>query len=353
LKVGIYNTKSPNGHELIENKYYKSILLHNNIPFVQLNVEQPDFWDSLKELSLFIMRFQQIDTNLQLATDILPIAEREYGVNCYPNQVTSWHYDDKVKQYYLMRAHGFPMTESWVFYDMQSALNWAKQTTYPIIFKLRGGAGSMNVIRLESVQQANKIIKKMFGQGVYPESFMAPGLIRFQKFSILREVRHFGGNLYRWSRGLDISPYWRKHKNYVYFQKFLPNNNHDTRVTVIGGRAFAFRRLVRENDFRASGSGKIDYDTSEIDLRCVKLAFEISSILGFQCMAYDFLTNESGGIEFCEISYTFLSGAIHECPGYWDRSLDWHEGHYWPEHLHLVDALDLPDLKCPRQLDQI
>jgi glutathione synthase/RimK-type ligase-like ATP-grasp enzyme len=81
-------------------------------------------------------------------------------------------------------------------------------------------------------------------------------------------------------------------KNYVYYQKYLPNNNFDTRVTVIGDRAFAFRRFNRTRDFRASGSGKIDYDMDSIDKRMIKIALETSEECGFQCMAFDFLYDE-------------------------------------------------------------
>ena len=146
---------------------------------------------------------------------------------------------------------------------------------------------------------------------------------------------------------MDTSPFWARHKNYALFQKFLPNNDCDTRVTVIGERAFAFRRMVREDDFRASGSGNIDYDPSKIDMRCIQLAFNVSQKMGFQSMAYDFLLNEKGEPEFCEISYTCKSCAVHNCTGYWDPEMNWHEGQYWPEYLHLVDALGLPDLKVP------
>lgn len=168
-----------------------------------------------------------------------------------------------------------------------------------------------------------------------------------QARNILPIIEKDCGNLYRWSKGLDTSPFWARHKNYVLFQKFLPSNNCDTRVTVIGNRAFSFRRIVRDNDFRASGSGLIDYDTTKIDPRCLKIALEVSKVMGFQSRAYYFLINEEGEPEFCEISYAYVSSAVHNCPGYWDRELNWHEGHYWPEHLYLMDALNLPDLKMP------
>jgi glutathione synthase/RimK-type ligase-like ATP-grasp enzyme len=345
--IGIYDLKNPNGEDLAVQKAYEQILTHNGITSIRLRVEQPDFWNQLNKLSLFIMRFQQIDSDLQLARDILPIVERSYHIPCYPNQTTAWHYDDKVKQYFLLKAEGFPIIESWVFYDRDSALDWAATAIYPVVFKLRGGAGSMNVILLKTPKQAAKLIKKMFGHGIYPDTFLFSDTVRLKHFSLLRELHHIGGNIYRWSKSLDTSPFWQMQKNYVYFQKFLPENNYDTRVTVIGNRAFAFRRMVRDDDFRASGSGRIDYDTTKIDYRCLQTAFQISKQMGFQSMAYDFLINENKEPEFCEISYTYVSRAVYQCPGYWDTELNWHEGHFWPEHLHLKDALKIPELKVP------
>ena len=347
MLVGIYDLKDPNGKDLAVQQAYEKILAHNGIPSVRLRAEQPDFWQVLNSLSLLIMRFPQHDSELQQARDLLPVVEREHGIKCYPNLSTAWHYDDKIKQYHLLRPLGFPMTECWIFYDKVAALDWVERASYPVVFKLRGGAGSMNVILVKSSRQASALIRRMFGHGVYPEKFKASGSVRFKHFNLYREIHHLCGNMYRWSKGLDTSPFWARHKNYVLFQKFLPGNDCDTRVTVIGERAFAFRRLVRDDDFRASGSGRIDYDTGKIDMRCVELAFEVSHRMGFQSMAYDFLKNEKGEPEFCEISYTYVSSAVYGCPGYWASDLNWHEGQYWPEYLHLVDALELPDLEMP------
>jgi len=40
-------------------------------------------------------------------------------------------------------------------------------------------------------------------------------------------------------------------KNYIYFQDFIPDNNCDIRVIVIGKKAFAIKRMIREDDFRS------------------------------------------------------------------------------------------------------
>ena len=53
-----------------------------------------------------------------------------------------------------------------------------------------------------------------------------------------------------------------------------------TNLTIIGNRAFAFRRFNRTNDFRSSGSGKIDCDLAYIDLETVRLAFQVAQKLG-------------------------------------------------------------------------
>src|SRR5690606_15154424 len=51
-----------------------------------------------------------------------------------------------------------------------------------------------------------------------------------------------------------------REKGYLYFQEFMPKNEFDTRLIVIGNRCFGIRRYNRTGDFRASGSGLIKYE---------------------------------------------------------------------------------------------
>ncbi len=347
MKVGIYRTRDPNGRDLAVNAAYEKILADNGLEFVRLDISEADFWETVRGLDLFIMRWNQWDSAGGEALDLLPVLEKKLRVPCFPDLNTCWHYDDKIRQYLLLKPLGYPMAESYVFRDRSAALRWARGADYPVVFKLRGGAGSQNVILVENPAASQRLIRRMFGRGVLPEKFRHPGSVRFKHFNLGRELHHLGGNLYRRSRGLDASPFWRREKNYALFQKFYPGNEFDTRVTVIGERAFIFRRLTRNGDFRASGSGMIDYDLNEVDLRCVEIALKISREMKFQSMAYDFLRAGDGALVFCEISYTFQPRAIFDCPGYFDPSLNFHAGHFWPEYLHLFDALRLPDLRQP------
>jgi glutathione synthase/RimK-type ligase-like ATP-grasp enzyme len=347
MLIGIYDLKDYNGRDLEFLRDYERILDHNGIAHVRLNAHQPDFWDRIRTLDLFIMRWINYDSHALIAHDLLPVIEGQFGIPCFPNQATCWHYDDKIRQYLLMRQSGFPMTESYVFYDREAALAWMETTALPTVFKLRNGAGSNNVILVRSRNQGRRLIRRMFGRGITQNRFLDFGNVRFQHFNLYRELHHLVGNLYRWKQGVDVAPQWKIQKNYALFQKYLPGNAFDTRVTVIGERAFAFRRMTRKGDFRASGSGMIDYDLGAIDPRCVEIAHRVSATMGFQSMAYDFLLNENGEPEFCEISYDYLSSAIQRCSGFWDRELRWHDEHCWPEHLHLIYALDRPGLAAP------
>jgi hypothetical protein len=57
-------------------------------------------------------------------------------------------------------------------------------------------------------------------------------------------------------------------------------------------------------------------------------------------MAYDFLYDKSSSSQFCEVAYCFADWAIHNCNGYWDDNLEWHDGNYWPQYLILCDLLE-------------
>jgi hypothetical protein len=329
-------------------KKYETILLHNNIEVCFLHIDDPTFFEKVKEMDAFIFRWFHYDYDKQLAPTILPLIRDILKIRCFPDNITDWHFDDKIKQYYLMRLYGFPMTESWIFWNKTDALKWTENASFPIVFKLKGGAGSQNVILVDSKNKARKLIDKMFSKGIREIGLNEGGSTSSNDFNLMNSIKVFLWRMKKSYQGKPAETFYGKQKNYVLFQKYLPENKYDTRVTVIGDRAFAFRRFNRPDDFRSSGSGLIDHNQNEIDLQFVKLAFEVSDKLQFQSMAYDFLYNNEHKAEFCEISYSYLDTAVYNCNGFWDRKLIWHEGHYWPQYCQLQDLLNLPDLKQPQ-----
>lgn len=125
---------------------------------------------------------------------------------------------------------------------------------------------------------------------------------------------------------------------YVYFQDFIPDNDHDIRVVVVGDKAFALKRMIRENDFRASGSGSILYEKKHFDDETVRISFEISDRIKAQCMTFDFVYLQGSPL-VVEISYGFTADAYDACTGYWDKKLTWHEGRFNPYGWMVEDLL--------------
>ena len=326
---------------------YWNVLTHNGIPCRWLDVSRPGFWDELKECDCFVYPWAHKSNEAQLALSLIPVVERQLGISCYPNVATCWTYDDKIRQAYLMEAAGYPMARSWVFWTRESALEWLRGAVFPLVMKLRGGAGSLNVVLLRTVAEARHAVEQMFsGQGVTSGKLLSRKA-RVSRGAPLLYLRKEIGRIRRRLFAKSELVWSLPHRNYVYFQQFLAGNEFDTRVTVIGNRAFAFRRFNRPGDFRASGSGRLDPDPSGIDLDMVRIAHDISRSMGFQSMAYDFIRDAEGLPQFVEISYTYMAYAVHACPGYWDAELNWHEGHFWPQYCQMADLLEMPDLKQP------
>jgi hypothetical protein len=183
------------------------------------------------------------------------------------------------------------------------------------------------------------LVERMFARGLHPKR----GLVdTFQAQS--RKTRSVSAFI---SKARKIGSYIRERRltpaecGYVYFQEYVPDNDLDTRVTIIGDRAFSFNRLNRKGDFRASGSGKLIYpEPTEVDLEVVKIAFGISYQLGFQSMAYDFVTDKATGRRLLtEISYIFEAQAVRNCQGYFDGNFRWNAGSTWPQDAILDDVL--------------
>jgi len=277
--------------------------------------------------------------DLLMARHVIMGAEA-LGLKVFPNTPTCWHFDDKVAQKYLLEAVGAPLVPTHVFYTLEDALAWVRSTTYPKVFKLRRGAGSSNVRLVRKPGEMERLARKCFGRGFSPTpSFTSDASTRVSK---VRRRGDLVGALKRAPKSLLRSFRLRAEmlpeKGYLYCQDFIAGNAYDIRVTVIGNRAFGFTRNVRPNDFRASGSGSIDYDLKRVDPECVRIAHEVARKVGTQSMAFDFLL-DAGRPVIVEVSYCYMAAAVQKCVGYWDDRLNWHEGNVWPQDAIIEDLL--------------
>jgi len=292
----------------------------------EINVYRADILQQLEGCHGFMWRYSHAPRMRQIARRLLPIIENQLGLVVYPDQNTCWHYDDKIAQHYLFETADIPAPKTWVWFEKESALGFVRTAAFPLVLKLCSGAGSTNVRLVRSVQEAETWINRLFDYGV-------AGLER-EKLPLHRRLLRAAQLVVTG----EIRLPWELHKNYVYLQEFLDNNDFDTRITVIGDRAFGFRRFNRANDFRASGSGHIDHEPAAIDPAFIELAFRVARKLGTQSCAIDGLWRDGEAV-VGEISYTYMSGAVRDCPGHWDSGLNWHDGQMWPEEAQIQDFI--------------
>ena len=303
----------------------------NHIPYKIVDCYQSDIIRQLEDCDALMWHFYHNDYRDMLFARQLLWSVQAAGKRVFPDYNTCWHFDDKVGQKYLLEAIGVPLVKSYVFYSKAEALDFIRSTSFPKVFKLRGGACSANVKLVKSASQARGLVHKAFGRGFPVFDRMGYFKERFNKFlngkdTLLGALKGLGRLIIPLK---DINMIHRE-KGYVYFQDFIPDNTSDTRIIVIGDKAFAIKRMVRKNDFRASGSGSIVYSKEEIDIRCLKIAFETSAKLQSQCMTYDFVFDQDNTPLIVEISYGFSPSGYVDCPGYWDADLKWHEGEFNP-----------------------
>ena len=336
MKIAIHNSKQ---EHFFSNRWIE-YCKNNNIPFKIVNAYDNNIIEQIKDCDALMWHHSNYDYRDALFAKQLLFSLQQSGKKVFPDFCTNWHFDDKVGQKYLLESIDSPLVPSYVFYSKKEALEWINKTNFPKVFKLRGGSGSSNVKLVNNKKHARKLVNKAFGNG----------FSQFDRFNHLklRYKNYIGGKenfiglikgVARTIIGTEYSKHYPKDKGYIYFQDFIPNNKFDIRIIIIGDKAFALKRLVRKNDFRASGGGNIVYDINQIDVRCVKIAFEVNEKINAQSIAYDFVFNDNNEPLIVEISYGFDVHAYDHCEGYWDSSLKWHEGKFNPQEWMVEDLI--------------
>lgn len=301
----------------------------NNIQYKIVDAYANDILGQLADCDAFMWHIHHlIYKDTLYAKHLMYVIQKLLGKISYPDFDTCWHFDDKIGQKYLFDAIDSPLVPSYIFYSQKEAIEWIRETNFPKVFKLRCGASSSNVMLIKTKEQAKHIIDKAFSNGINTFRFREQIKERYAKYKRgLVSFRNLIGLFRMWLFQTRPTEYYRYHPKeigYVYFQDFVPNNDFDIRVFVVGNKAIAVKRLNRENDFRASGSGNLIYDKEQIDEKCVKLAFETNHKLQMQSVAFDFLRNSNGNWVITEISYC-RDNKNNGHTGYWTNDLQWHE----------------------------
>lgn len=264
--------------------------------------------------------------------------EEGLGLPVFPSLKSRWHFEDKIGQFYFLAAAGIPTPATTISWTREQAARFCEDATYPFVLKLATGYQGSNVRLVRSRDEALFYVNELFGHGAISLGYRPASLGRLllRRFRAATELLK-GRNPYGPTTEADLQ------HGYFLAQEFLPNNEFDVRVTITGNRAFAFRRFNRPGDFRASGSGLVDWDPAQVSEDAVRLGFRVAQQLRSQTVAVDIIRRKTEPV-IVELGLTYASWAVRDCPGHWvlhgepeSGALEWEEGSMEPADAIFTD----------------
>ncbi len=254
-------------------------------------------------------------------------AEKHLGLVVVPGFETVWHFESKMAQEALLRHAGLPTVPTFASYDLGDALEAASGAELPVVFKRSHGAASRHVRLVRSRRELARLVRNQFWQSAWERVRAAHGAPAAAVLSL------GSGWFTRKALGKLLD---RRQEGHAYWQRFVPGNTSDLRVNVIGDMyGLGFWRGNRPGDFRASGGGRLDFDTP-VPEEAVRMCMDASIRLGLDTMAYDILF-EGGSMMVVEMSYGYLDTAVRSVRTIFRRGRDGvlgrEEGDRWPQEL--------------------
>lgn len=313
MKIAIHDRKGSFSDHWIE--YCKK----NDIEYKIVNAYDSDIVEQVKDCDAFMWHHHQTNYKDVLFAKQLLFSLQQAGKIVFPDLNTGWHFDDKLGQKYLFEAHGIKAARSWAFYDKKSAYRWIEKTSFPKVFKLRGGAGSANVMLAKSASDAKKFVRKAFGKG-FPQ-YRGRDYVKESYRQYKANHKTLLAFLRSCGRLIVPNQFTRMHgpeKGYVYFQEFIPNEGFDIRLEIVQDKCIGTIRYARENDFRASGGHNNRYDDFLFPKEVFKFGFDVARLLKLQSCALDIVQHrDTKEFYLIENSYCYAPDKDEFEHGYW------------------------------------
>ena len=102
-----------------------------NVKYKLVNCYSTDIIRDLEGCYGLMWHWHHNDYMAQLFARQLFLSLEAMGLRTFPNARTCWHFDDKLGQKYLLESINAPLINSYVFYDLNTALKWIDGESFP------------------------------------------------------------------------------------------------------------------------------------------------------------------------------------------------------------------------------
>lgn len=269
----------------------------------RIDYADTEIWEKLRKSDFLVCRPKGTETDLSIASSIIQEAEA-IGLTCFPSAKEVFYCGDKYRVESFFAVNNLPRPNTHAIFTDEDLKKIEGLVEFPAVAKLIRGASSRNVTLVHSMRDVEKIWKSLkrlnlIDGDVSKSSYM---------FSRLPVVRSW------------LQPHKVMKEKCLIIQDLVPGCSGDIRVTTFQDRAYIFERRNRPGDFRASGSGHIEYGVEGYHPNLAKSALELSTRFGFNSMAYDFLISHDEQPLFIEMNYTYVPQALAACPVFYDAA---------------------------------
>src|SRR6056297_280744 len=191
--------------------------------------------------------------NRHLILDRVFFLENYLGRPVFPDLNMYYPFNDKIKQYQILKFLQIPQIPTFITFDQAKALQRAENIDYPVILKDAHSCEGKGVFKIDSSKELTEMIEQIFS----PAGFHRPEL-------------------------------FCRIKDYVYLQDFIPDLGRDLRVVVIGDRvAAAYWRIAPDGEWKTNVSSGGTVSFEDIPQKALDTCLNISKKMNYHWMAYD------------------------------------------------------------------
>ncbi len=240
-------------------------LERNKFPYEIYAIQREDWLEKAGDFDVIVGVLSNTTFHLEEIRRKYYVLETLLKKSCFPSLQHVLLYEDKILEAQLAKIYGIPFVPTYVSHDEQDALRLIESLAYPVISKVNPSSSSVGVELIRTQAEARKIVRQAFS-----------------------------------NNGRKIHVVYSRQKNYIYFQKFIPNDGYDLRVIVVGNRVFGYYRKAPEGDFRASGMHQ--EEKRSLPLEAMKIARKVNQAIKSPQLVVDMLHGQDGRYSINEYS---------------------------------------------------
>ena len=138
------------------------------VPYKVLDLSGPDWIDIVRGCgcdAFLVSPSCELSVWKQMYDERLRVMAEDLGKTIYPTYKELWFYESKRRMCYWLQAHDMPHPKTWVFYNCDEAMEFARTRELPIVFKSDFGSAASGVRVFRSRGSLMRWIKRCFRKG--------------------------------------------------------------------------------------------------------------------------------------------------------------------------------------------